>query len=270
MKSSDADLELDLLLEAIYRRYHYDFRRYSRASLGRRLADAMVSFECKTLSALQERLLHDETAFPNLMRFLTVQVSDLFREPEFFFTFRQEIVPVLRTYPSLRVWIAGCSSGEEAYSFAILLQEEGLLENAIVYATDINADSLRAAEAGLYGAARLERFAENHRLSGAKSALSDHYTAAYGSAVFDRGLPKSHVISEHSLAPDGCIAEMQVISCRNVLIYFDRFLQSRALGLFRDSLCRRGFLGLGARETMRFTEYEAEFLEVGERWYRRA
>jgi chemotaxis protein methyltransferase CheR len=264
-----ADLELELLLEAIYRRFHYDFRSYSRSSLNRRLADALSTLGCATLSGLQERLLHDDAAFPVLMRFLTVQVSDLFRDPSFFSTLRRDIVPILGTYPSLRVWIAGCSTGEEAYSFAILLEEEGLLGRAIIYATDINADSLRAAEAGVYPVDRLQRFTENHRLSGATRPLSDHLTSAYGSIVFKRGLRNKIVFSDHSLATDREFAEMQLISCRNVLIYFDGVLQNRALTLFRESLCHRGFLGLGSRETLRLTDHEHAFAEVAERWYRR-
>lgn len=267
--ADDVDLELELLLEAIYRRFHYDFRCYSRTSLNRRLADALTTFGVTTISGLQERLLHDEAAFPELMRFLTVQVSDLFRDPSFFSILRGDLVPILRTYPSLRVWIAGCSTGEEAYSFAILLEEEGLLDRAIVYATDINAGSLRIAEAGVYPVDRLQSFVENHRHSGAKGALSDHLTAAYGSVMFNRNLRKKIVFSDHSLATDKGFAEMQLISCRNVLIYFDATLQNRALALFRDSLCHRGFLGLGSRETLRFTEHEHAFAEVAERWYRR-
>jgi chemotaxis protein methyltransferase CheR len=266
---SDSEIELDLLLEAIYRKFHYDFRSYSQLSLKRRLDDALVTFDCATLSALQDRLLHDDSVFPMLMRFLTVQVSDLFRDPEFFRTMREELVPVLRTYPSLRLWIAGCSTGEEAYSYAILLQEEGLLENTIIYATDINSDSLRAAEAGHYPGDRLETFTENHRSSGAKRPLTDHYAAAYGSVVFNRSLRKKIVFSDHSLATDGGFAEMQLISCRNVLIYFDRVLQNRAIGLFNESLCRRGFLGLGSQESLRFTEHERNFERVAERWYKR-
>jgi chemotaxis protein methyltransferase CheR len=266
---SDTDLEIYLLLEAIYRKYHHDFRRYSRTSLRRRLEDARVRLGCATLSDLQARLLHDETVFPALMRYLTVQVTDLFRDPSFFRTFREEIVPMLRTYPSVRVWIAGCSTGEEAYSFAILLEEEGLLGRAILYATDINPDSLRVAEAGLYPADRLAAFAENHRRSGARGPLTDHYTAAYGAALFNRSLRQKIVFSDHSLASDAGFAEMQLISCRNVLIYFDRELQNRALGLFKESLCRRGFLGLGTRETLRFTSEEKQFAEVADRWYQR-
>jgi chemotaxis protein methyltransferase CheR len=267
--ADDADIELQLLLEAIYRKFHWDFRRYSSGSLKRRLADALVFFGCSTLSGLQERLIHDERVFPELIRFLTVQVSELFRDAAFFLTLRRDIVPLLRTYPSLRIWIAGCSTGEEAYSYAILFQEEGLLDNTILYATDINPDSLRTAEAGVYAADRLSLFAENHRVSGARVPLSAHYTEAYGAAVFNRSLRRKIVFSDHSLATDGGFAEMQLISCRNVLIYFDRALQNRALGLFKDSLCRRGYLGLGARETLRMTEHENDFEEVAERWYQR-
>lgn len=263
------DLELELLLEAIYRRFHYDFRNYAPSSLKRRFHDARVRFGCASLSELQASLLHDDTVFPRLIRCLTVQVTDLFRDPAFFAILRRDIVPMLRTYPSLRVWIAGCSTGEEAYSFAILLQEEGLLGNAIIYATDINPDSLETADAGRYSLDRIVTFADNHRSSGARGPLSDHYTAAYGHAMFNRSLRKKIVFSDHSLATDGSFGEMQLISCRNVMIYFDRVLQDRALGLFDDSLCRRGFLGIGARESLRFTGHEHGFTELAERWYRR-
>jgi len=256
-------------LEAIYRKFHCDFRSYSGASLRRRLADAMLHFKCATLSGLQERVLHDEAVFPALMRFLTVQVSDLFRDAEFFLALRRDIVPVLRTYPSLRIWIAGSSTGEEAYSYAILLQEEGLLDKSILYATDINPDSLRAGEAGVYSADRLAAFTQNHEASGARVPLAEHCTAAYGSVVFNRSLRRKIVFSDHSLATDGGFGEMQLISCRNVLIYFDRVLQGRAVGLFKDSLCRRGFLGLGARETLRFTDHARDFSEITDRWYQR-
>lgn len=263
------DLELELLVEAIYRRFHHDFRNYAPSSLRRRFQDARIRLGCATLSELQTQLLHDETVFPRLIRCLTVQVTDLFRDPQFFRILRCEIVPMLRTYPSLRVWIAGCSTGEEAYSFAILLQEEGLLGRAIIYATDINPDSLDTADAGRYSLDRIPAFAANHRRSGARGPLSDHYAAAYGHAMFNRSLRKKIVFSDHSLATDGSFAEMQLISCRNVMIYFDRTLQERALGLFDDSLCRRGFLGIGARESLRFTSAERSFTELSERWYRR-
>jgi chemotaxis protein methyltransferase CheR len=232
---------------------------------------ALRTLGCKTFSALQDRVLHDPATFPVLLSYLTVQVSDLFRDPRYFRVLREHVVPVLRTYPSVKVWIAGCSNGEEVYSFAILLREEGLLDKTIIYATDINAEALKAAEAGIYALDRMRLFTANHQASGGPCSLSSYYTARYGSAVFDRTLRKNVVFSDHSLATDTVFGEMQVVSCRNVLIYFERALQDRAVGLFRDSLCVRGFLGLGAKETLRFSGHEADFdvLAAEERWYRR-
>ena len=190
MGGTDFDIELQLLLDAIYLKYHYDFRGYSTASLKRRLRAAMLRFDCQTLSQLQDKVLHDPAAFPALLDFLTVQVSDMFRDPSYFRSLRDKVVPLLRTYPSLKVWVAGCSTGEEVYSFAILLREEGLLERTLIYATDINPQTLQKAEAGVYELDRIAGFTENHRRSGARSSLSDYYTAAYGRAVFDKSLKK--------------------------------------------------------------------------------
>jgi chemotaxis protein methyltransferase CheR len=269
--NATVDIELHLLLEAIYLNYHYDFRGYSLASVKRRLLQALPSFGCETLSALQEKVLHDPAAFAPLLQFLTVQVSDMFRDPSFFKVFRERVVPELRTYPSLKLWIAGCSTGEEVFSFAIVLREEGLLERSLLYATDINVESLRKVEAGVFPIDRIAAFTESHKKTGAPCSLSEYYTAAYGSAIFDRSLLKHVVISDHSLATDTVFAEMQVVSCRNVLIYFDRALQDRAALLFRDSLCRRGFLGLGSKETLRFSAHAGSFTEYAptERWYQR-
>jgi len=265
------EMELRLLLEAIYHRFQYDFRQYSPASVRRRMVLALRVLGCQTFSALQDRVLHDPSAFPVLLQYLTVQVSDLFRDPKYFRVLRERVVPVLRTYPSVKIWIAGCSTGEEVYSFAILLREEGLLDKAILYATDINAEALRVAEAGIYPLERMKLFTANHHASGAPCSLATYYTARYGSAMFDRTLRKNVVFSDHSLATDTVFGEMQLVSCRNVLIYFERALQDRAVGLFRDSLCLRGFLGLGAKETLRFSSREADFevLAPEERWYRR-
>ncbi len=246
------ELELRLLLEAIYARFQYDFRDYAEASLRRRLRQAVSRFGCRSLSGLQERLLHQPEAFSKLLDYLTVQVSDMFRDPSYFKALRERVIPVLRTYPSLKVWVAGCSSGEEVWSLAILLHEEGLLSRTHVYATDINAEALRKAEAGVYPLERIPAFTQNHQRSGATVSLSQYYTAGYGAAVFDRSLRKNIVFSDHSLSTDSVFAEVQLVSCRNVLIYFNRELQDRALTLFRDSLCRRGFLGLGAKESLRF------------------
>jgi chemotaxis protein methyltransferase CheR len=255
------EIEFELLIDAIYRMYHYDFRSYAPASLKRRLRAAMTVFDCQTLSQLQGKVLHDATVFPALLDFLTVQVSEMFRDPGYFRALREHVVPLLRTYPSLKVWVAGCSAGEEAYSLAILLREEGLLDKTLIYATDINPRTLQKAVAGVYDVDRIPGFTANHQKSGARSSLSDYYTAAYGRAVFDKTLKDHIVFSDHSLATDSVFAEMQLVSCRNVLIYFSRLLQDRALGLFREALCRNGFLGLGAKESLRFSAESDAFAD---------
>jgi chemotaxis protein methyltransferase CheR len=253
------DIEIRLLLEALYQRYHYDFRHYARASIKRRLIQALQQLNFSSISALQDSVLHDPSALPRLLGYLTVQVSEMFRDPSYFRALREKVLPHLRTYPSLKIWIAGCSSGEELYSLAILFREEGLDQRTLFYATDINPEALHAAEAGVYSLERIRKFTENHQKSGAKSSLSDYYTANYGRAVFDKALRSQVVFSDHSLVTDAVFAEMHLISCRNVLIYFDRPLQDRAIGLFRDSLARKGFLGLGSKESLRFSEHAAAF-----------
>lgn len=265
------DIELRLLLDAIYLKYHYDFRGYAGASLRRRLRTALGRFGCTTLSQLQDKALNDPATFPALLDFLTVQVSEMFRDPAYFRALREQVVPLLRTYPSLRIWVAGCSAGEEVYSLAILLREEGLLERSLIYATDINGQALQKAEAGVYELDRIAGFTENHRRSGGRSSLSDYYTAAYGRAVFDKSLRKNMVFSDHSLATDSVFVEVQLVSCRNVLIYFNRELQDRSIGLFREALCRRGFLGIGAKESLRFSRHADAFDELapGERLYQK-
>jgi chemotaxis protein methyltransferase CheR len=265
------EIELRLLLEAIYQKYHYDFRGYSLASLRRRLRQAREHFGCQTFSELQSLALHDATIVPKLLTYLTVQVSELFRDPSYFLAIRNLLVPHLRTYPSLKVWVAGCGSGEEVYSLAILFREEGLEERTLFYATDINPLALKLAEAGVYSLDRIPLFTENHRKAGGKSSLSDYYTAAYGAAAFDKNLRKRIVFSDHSLVSDEVFAEVQFASCRNVLIYFERDLQDRAIGLFKNSLSRNGFLGLGAKENLRFSKHAGAFTEFcfNERLYQK-
>ncbi len=272
LATRDFEIELQLLLEAIHLKYHYEFRGYAIASLRRRLRAAMDHFGCTTLSQVQDRVLHDPAAFPILLDYLTVPVSDMFRDPPYFRALRTHVVPVLRTYPSLKVWVAGCSTGEEVYALAILLREEGLLDRTLIYATDINPRTLQQAEAGVYARARIAGFTENYRQSGGRSSLSDYYTAAYDGAVFDRSLRERVVFSDHSLATDSVFAEVHLVSCRNVLIYFNRVLQDRAIGLFRGALCRRGFLGIGAKESLRFSTHNEAFVEVArqERLFQRS
>ncbi|UYY59732.1 CheR family methyltransferase [Sphingomonas sp. S2-65] len=258
-------IEMDLLLEAIWRRYHYDFRGYARGSIERRLSRARQRFACTTFSQLQDRVLHDPAMLSELMGFLTIQVSEMFRDPDYFRALREEVIPHLRTYPSLKVWIAGCANGEEFYSLAILFREEGLEERTIFYCTDISPAALDRAKAGIYDLDRIQLFTENHRRSGATTSLSDYYTAAYGAAVFDKSLRARAVFAEHNLATDQVFAEAHLVSSRNVLIYFDRDLQDRALGLFGDSLVRGGFLGLGSKENLRFSSQAGCFADFNER-----
>ncbi|CAN5527613.1 chemotaxis protein CheR [soil metagenome] len=261
MPNSVENIELRLLLEAIYQRYHCDFRGYSLASVKRRLTQAKETFGCDSFSMLQDRLLHDPAVFREMLSFLTVQVSEMFRDPSYFLAIRNEVVPYLRTYPSLKIWIAGCSSGEELYSLAILFREEGLESRTIFYATDINTQALSKAQAGVYELDRIRLFSENYLKSGGKTSLSDYYTAAYGGAVFDKSLRQSTVFSDHSLASDSVFSEVQFVSCRNVLIYFDRPLQDRAVTLFKDSLTRKGFLGLGSKESLKFSKQSECFTD---------
>jgi chemotaxis protein methyltransferase CheR len=267
----EVNLELRLLLEAIFDRYHYDFRDYAMASLKRRLAQARDKLGVATLSGLQQRVLHEPEAFATLLQYLTVQVSDMFRDPEFFLAIRRQVVPILATYPSVKVWCAGCSSGEEAYSLAILLREEGLLDRSIIYATDINGQALRDAALGVYPLERLRGFTQNHRHSGSATSLSDYYHASGTSAIMDPALRRRITFSDHSLATDQVFSEVHLVTCRNVLIYFDHTLQARALRLFAEALIPRGFLGLGSKESLRFSpaaEFFTEF-SMPERLYRK-
>lgn len=263
--------ELVQLLDEILERYHHDFRDYAHASLRRRLETAAGRLGCKGLAALRARLAADETLFRPLLEAMTVQVSEMFRDPAYFVALRRHVVPVLRTFASLKLWVAGCSTGEEAWSLAILLREEGLLDRTLIYATDINTQALQAAEAGIYPEERLAGFTENHQRAGGHGSLSAHYTAAYGRARFDPALGRHLVFCDHSLATDQVFSEVQLVSCRNVLIYFNRRLQDRALDLFAEALCHHGFLGLGAKETLRFSSQAAAFeaCDEGARLYRK-
>jgi chemotaxis protein methyltransferase CheR len=253
--------ELDGLLEGIYRVYHHDFRDYAPASLRRRVAAALIHFQCQAIEELRDRVLREPAMFGELLRFLTVQVTDMFRDPLYFRAIRTHVVPYLRTFTALKIWVAGCATGEEAYSLAIVLAEEGLLDRTLIYATDIYPESLRIARSGVYPLDRLAGFSAAYHASGGRGSLSDHYAAAYGGALLDRKLRKAIAFSDHSLATDSAFAEVQLASCRNVMIYFERPLQNRALGVLRDALCPRGFLGLGLRETLQFSPLAPAFTE---------
>ncbi len=269
--SAPNEAELERLLDVVYERYCHDFRAYARSSMRRRVEAARESLGCPSIGALRDRVLEDPAAFAAMFRFLTVQVSEMFRDPSYFLALRREVLPRLATYPFIRAWIAGCGAGEEAYSLAILLHEEGLLGRSLLYATDISPAALQAGEAGVYDLGRAAGFGESYRKAGGRGALSDYYTAAYGRVRFDRALRAQIVFADHSLATDGVFAEVHLISCRNVLIYFDHSLRDRAVGLFHDALVPRGFLGLGRRETLDPSRHAIAFGELvpEERIYQR-
>ncbi|MET0983008.1 MAG: CheR family methyltransferase [Telluria sp.] len=268
----DIDIELRMLVEAVYLKYNYDFRDYTGASQKRRVIVAMRAMECETVSDLQAKVLHQPEAFAQLLQYLTIPVTEMFRDPEFYAAVRNQVVPHLETYPSLKLWVAGCSTGEEVYSLAILLHEEGLLERSIIYATDINPESLEAARRGVFPLDRMRLYTENYQKAGGKRAFSDYYTAAYGGALFERSLVENVTFADHSLATDTVFSETHFISCRNVMIYFNRRLQNRVLGLFHESLCHRGFLALGSKESIDFSSHATHFESIArrERIFRKA
>ncbi len=255
------EIELELLLEGVFRHYQHDFRQYARASLKRRIGAAMSRFGCHTVSQLQDRILHEPEVFNDMLQYFTVQVSEMFRDPGYFSSLREHVIPELCTYPSIKVWVAGCSTGEELWSLAILFHEEDLLSRTIFYATDINPASLRTAEQGIYPLDRMANFSRNYRAAGGKHSLSDYYTAAYNGAILDARFKAQVVFADHSLATDSVFSEVHLVSCRNVLIYFDKTLQNRALGLFREALVHRGFLGIGMKESLMSSAHATAFAE---------
>lgn len=259
MKLMNNDFEIRLLLEAIYEKYSYDFREYAMTSVKRRLNMALGQFGVGSISGLQEHMIHNPVFFSELLQYMTIPTSEMFRDPSFFLKMRNEVLPMLATYPSLKIWIAGCSTGEEIYSYAILLNEMDLLKRTTIYATDINPLSLKKAEAGVFTIEKINEYSVNYHKSGGVKDFTDYFTTNSNYALFDRKLRESVVFADHSLATDSVFSETQLVSCRNVLIYFDRQLQNRALGLFTESLTRRGFLGLGSKETLRFSDYEKKF-----------
>ena len=253
------DDALDELLEAIYRNFHYDFRSYTRASLERGVARAKSSLNTPLTKDLLARIQTEPDVFSKLVRHLTISVSDLFRDPSYYQSLRKLVIPHLASYASPRIWVAGCGKGEEAYSIAIILEEEGILDRSLIYATDIDESSLEVAAAGAYPTDRAIGFSQNYLDAGGTKVLDSYYESSTSQFKFADRLRRRITFSDHSLATDAVFAEVQLVSCRNVLIYFDQTLQDRAIGLFRDSLCARGFLGLGPRETLVFSAHTSAF-----------
>ena len=258
-------IEVELLLEAIFQRYGYDFRSYARASIERRVRHFLTTSGCGSVSELIPRVLHDEPFFSRLALSFSIPVTEMFRDPFFYAALRQEVVPLLKTWPHVKIWHAGCATGEEVYSLAIVLHEAGLLERATIYATDFNDAALGAAKEGIYGLAKLRQATENYQRSGGTASLSDYCHARYDAATMDGALRRRITFSNHNLVTDHAFGDMHLILCRNVLIYFNRELQNRALGLFTESLVHGGFLCLGSKEDLQFTQVSADYAAIDAR-----
>jgi len=265
------DIEIQLLLEAVFLYYGFDFRDYSQASLKRRILERVRAENLQTISAFQDRVLHDEACLQRLLLALSIQVTSMFRDPSFYQTFRRQVVPLLRTYPTVRIWHAGCSTGEEVYSMAILLQEENLYHKCRVYATDMSADVLRKAREGIFTLSAMQEYTANYLRAGGTREFSDYYTAHYDHVIFQPSLRANAVFSEHNLVTDGSFNEFHVILCRNVMIYFNKALQQRVHKLIYESLVMFGIFGIGNKESLRFTPFEDGYdaLDQHDRLYRK-
>lgn len=265
------NLEMDLLLEAVYRQYGHDFRQYAPASLKRRIALAMRQENVDTISGLQERVLHDPGSMERFLLTVSINVTSLFRDPEFFLLLRRKVLPIMGTYPFLRIWHAGCSTGEEVYSMAIMLEEEGLYDRCRIYATDMNNLVLRQAREGIFPASIVQQGTANYARAGGTKSLSEYYTSAYGDAKFRTTLRENIIFSQHNLALEGSFNEFHLILCRNVMIYFTKPLQQRVHELLYESMAMFGILGIGSKETLQFTPHESDYeqLEPGAKLYRR-
>jgi chemotaxis protein methyltransferase CheR len=265
-------MEIELLLEGVFRLYGADFRNYALASLRRRIWNAVRNEKLSTISALQERVLHDPSSMERFLLQMSVSVTSVFRDPAFYQAVREKVIPHLKTYPFARIWHAGCATGEEVYSMAILLHEEGLYERARIYATDMNAVVLEKAREGIFSVETLPEYEENYRAAGGKAELSDYYTAKYDSAIFRQSLRKNIVFAEHNLVTDSSFNEFNVVFCRNVMIYFNSNLQRRVHELLYASLRRFGILALGRKESLRgATPHETHYeeLDAREKLYRK-
>jgi chemotaxis protein methyltransferase CheR len=271
-RSDDLDsLEVDLLLTGIFRHYGADFRDYSYPSLRRRVWNMIRAEKLSTVSGLQELVLHDPVAMQRLLLHLSVNVTSMFRDPTFYKAFREKVVPLLRSYPFIRIWHAGCSTGEEVYSMAILLYEQDLYERCRIYATDMNEVVLKKAKDGIFPLDLMREYEGNYLKASGQTTFSDYFTSKYDHAIIRKELKKNLIFSHHNLVTDGSFNEFNVILCRNVMIYFNSTLQARVHRLFYDSLRRFGVLVIGRKESLKATvhEHDYEILDGRERIYRR-
>lgn len=257
----DEDIEIQLLLEAIYLKYGYDFRNYAKASVKRRIQQRLTLSRLADISAMQHKILYDKPFFETLLLDLSINVTEMYRDPSFYQILREKVIPILKTYPFIKIWHAGCSTGEEVYSMAIFLKEEGLLDKSLIYATDINEVVLKKAKEGIYPIDRIKEYTINYQKAGGRESFANYYTAKYDAVIMNKSLKKNMVFSQHNLATDSEFGEMHLIMCRNVLIYFDDELENRVFSLFHESLVRQGFLCLGSKESLSFSKYAKHFKE---------
>lgn len=264
VKYNDEDIETAIFIEAIKLKYGYNFSEYSRAHIKRRIQNRLAKSDCNNIMELAYRAIKDETFFREILLDFSINVTEMFRDPEFFKYLRNEIIPFLETYPQIKIWHAGCASGEEAYSMAIILKESGLYDRCQIYATDFNPCILSKAKEGIYDLESIKAYTKNYNLSGGIYSFSDYYIAKYDHAILDSDLKRNIVFAEHNLVTDGSFGEMNLIICRNVLIYFEKSLQNRVNQLFMNSLLKGGYLCLGSKETLGYSAVESYFVTVSE------
>lgn len=259
---SNEEIELQLLLESIYLKYGYDFRGYSKSHLKRRLISRLNRSGLNSVSEMIHQVLYNTDFFHQILTDLSVNVTEMFRDPEFYKVIRTEVIPVLKTYPFIKIWHAGCATGEEVYSMAIVLKEEGLFERSTLYATDFNQIALAKASEGIYPLDKMKLYTENYYKSEGKASFCDYFTVNYGSAIFEKELKKNVIFSDHNLVTDGVFGEMNMIICRNVLIYFNPKLQNHVHKLFFDSLLPGGFVCLGSKESLLLSDHQEYYTQI--------
>jgi chemotaxis protein methyltransferase CheR len=257
-----SEQEILLLLETVYEKYGYDFRQYSEAHIKRRIMNRMAISGLENVSQMQSKILNDKTFAAELLQDLSITVTEMFRDPDFYKSLRKNVLPILKTYPFIKIWHAGCATGEEAYSMAILMQEEGLYDRTTIYATDFNQRALNQAKEGIFSNAMMKEYTTNYQLSGGKESFSNYFTSDHDNVIMNQSLKKNIVWANHNLVTDSVFAEVHMILCRNVLIYFDKNLQNKVQKLFYNSLINGGVLCLGSKESLLFSDFHDKYTEL--------
>jgi chemotaxis protein methyltransferase CheR len=257
-----SEQEILLLLEAVYQKYGYDFRQYSQAHIRRRIKNRMAMSGLEDIFQMQSKILNDEIFAANFLQDLSITVTEMFRDPGFYRSLRENVIPILKTYPFIKIWHAGCSTGEEAYSMAIIMQEEGLYDRTTIYATDFNQQVLNKAKEGIFSNAMIKEYTTNYQLSGGIESFSSYYTSNYDNVIMNQSLKKNIVWANHNLVTDSVFAEVHMVLCRNVLIYFDKNLQNMVQKIFYNSLINGGVLCLGSKESIQFTDLHDKYTDL--------